>query len=72
MVFSGKAGPLDGLEAVLPESPHRQAPVGDWSLHAPGGAPVPAVEIELTRDMASWTWEGAFDGPGHDPVAPPL
>ena len=62
--------PRDGLDAVLLESPYRQTPVGDWSLHSPDGAPVPAVEIELTRELASWTWEGAFEGPGRDPGPP--
>jgi hypothetical protein len=51
--------PHPGLEEVLPESPYRQAPTGDWSLHEPDGSRVEPRELELNRDHAGWTWEGA-------------
>lgn len=53
--------PRQGLEAILPESPYRQHPHGDWSLHKPDGSRVDARELELNREQAGWTWKGAFE-----------
>jgi hypothetical protein len=63
--------PLPGLEDVLPESPYSQAPTGAWSLHQPDGSRVEPSQLELNRQHASWTWEGALEGPEMDPVHPP-
>ncbi|MDA0167967.1 hypothetical protein OJ998_02625 [Solirubrobacter taibaiensis] len=52
--------PLPGLETVLPDSPYRHPPVGEWSLHQPDGTRVHALQLELNRSQAGWTWEGAF------------
>lgn len=50
--------PRAGLEAILPSSPFRQEPIGDWSLHRPTGEAIDraAAQLQLNREQASWAW----------------
>jgi hypothetical protein len=55
--LEARVSPREGLEAILPPSPYRQAPSGDWALHRPdGAAAVGELELQLNRDYAFWAW----------------